>query len=179
VLFSQASGEKFNFALKYAILTKAARSDMKCSELKSSSARLGDVQTITISPSSKVQEALPNDGTSTITLPASVQLTINSTDCQDVKYLLVMLSDGAKADYIEADQDNNCKTLDLSSVLKCSPGNYQFLLILNPRINGDFCHQGWDTEIAQKCLRLSKHTDTTIHWKALGKHFLMVPLVFL
>jgi hypothetical protein len=26
---------------------------------------------------------------------------------------------------------------------------------------GDFCHQGWDKEI----LRLSKHTDMTIHWR--------------
>jgi hypothetical protein len=26
-------------------------------------------------------------------------------------------------------------------------------------------------------LRLSKHNDTTIHWKALEEHFLMVPLV--
>jgi hypothetical protein len=42
---------------------------------------------------------------------------------------------------------------------------------------GDFCHQGWGTEIAQK-IGLSKPTDMTIHWKALEKHFLMVPLVF-
>jgi hypothetical protein len=28
--------------------------------------------------------------------------------------------------------------------------------------------------IAKKILRLSKHTDMTIHWKALEKHFLMV-----
>jgi hypothetical protein len=26
--------------------------------------------------------------------------------------------------------------------------------------------------------RLLKHTDMTIHWKALEEHFLMVPLVF-
>jgi hypothetical protein len=26
--------------------------------------------------------------------------------------------------------------------------------------------------------RLSKHTDMTIHWKALEEHFLMVPLLF-
>jgi hypothetical protein len=37
-------------------------------------------------------------------------------------------------------------------------------------------HQGRDTEIAQNILRLSK-PDMTIHWKALRKHFLMVPLV--
>jgi hypothetical protein len=47
----------------------------------------------------------------------------------------------------------------------------------NPlRIDGDLCHQGQDTEIAPKTLRLSKPTDMTIHWKALGKDFLMVPL---
>jgi hypothetical protein len=28
-------------------------------------------------------------------------------------------------------------------------------------------------------LRLSAHTDMTIHWKALEEHFLMVPLVVL
>jgi hypothetical protein len=28
-------------------------------------------------------------------------------------------------------------------------------------------------------VRLSKHTDKTIHWKAVDEHFLMVPLVFL
>jgi hypothetical protein len=43
------------------------------------------------------------------------------------------------------------------------------------RTDGDFCHQGRDTEIAQNILRLSKPTDMTIHWNALGKHFLMVP----
>jgi hypothetical protein len=42
----------------------------------------------------------------------------------------------------------------------------------------DFCHQGWDTNIAQKALGLSKHTDMTIHWKGIEQHFLMVPLVF-
>jgi hypothetical protein len=35
-----------------------------------------------------------------------------------------------------------------------------------------------DTEIAPKILRFSKHTDMTIHWKALEDHFLMVQLVF-
>jgi hypothetical protein len=30
----------------------------------------------------------------------------------------------------------------------------------------------------QQNLRLSKHTDVTIHWKAIQKHFLMVRLVF-
>jgi hypothetical protein len=40
------------------------------------------------------------------------------------------------------------------------------------------CHQGWDTEIAQKNLRsLSKHTNMTTHWKSLGEHFLMVHFV--
>jgi hypothetical protein len=34
------------------------------------------------------------------------------------------------------------------------------------------------TEIAPQNLRLSKHTDMTIHWKGLEGHFLMVPLVF-
>jgi hypothetical protein len=42
----------------------------------------------------------------------------------------------------------------------------------------DFAHQGRHTKIAQNVLRLSKPTDTTIHWKALEEHFLMVPLVF-
>jgi ABC-type uncharacterized transport system permease subunit len=45
------------------------------------------------------------------------------------------------------------------------------------RTDGDFCHQWRDTEIAQNNLRLLKRTDMTIHWKALGKHFMMVPLV--
>jgi hypothetical protein len=40
--------------------------------------------------------------------------------------------------------------------------------------NGDFCHQGRDTEIVQNILRLSKPTDMTIHWKGLGKHFLIL-----
>jgi hypothetical protein len=40
--------------------------------------------------------------------------------------------------------------------------------------DGDFCHQGGDTEIAQKIP--TKPTDMTIHWKALEEHFLMVPL---
>jgi hypothetical protein len=43
------------------------------------------------------------------------------------------------------------------------------------RTHGDFYHQGQDTEFAKK-LRVSKHTDMTIHWKALEEHFLMVPL---
>jgi hypothetical protein len=46
---------------------------------------------------------------------------------------------------------------------------------------GDFCHQGRDTEIARKKLRLSEPTDMTIQsaiWKALEEHFMMVPLVF-
>jgi hypothetical protein len=40
--------------------------------------------------------------------------------------------------------------------------------------------KGRDTEIVppKKHLRLSKHTDMTIHWKGLEEHFLMVPLVF-
>jgi hypothetical protein len=43
----------------------------------------------------------------------------------------------------------------------------------------DFCHQGWDTEIAQNIFkRLSKPTNMTIHWKALEEHFLMAPLFF-
>jgi hypothetical protein len=44
--------------------------------------------------------------------------------------------------------------------------------------DGDFCHQGQDTEIAKQTSRLLKPTDMTIHWKALEEHFLMVPLVF-
>jgi hypothetical protein len=43
---------------------------------------------------------------------------------------------------------------------------------------GDYCHQVWDTEIAPQNLRLSKHTDMTIHWKAIEEHFLVVSLVF-
>jgi hypothetical protein len=46
------------------------------------------------------------------------------------------------------------------------------------RTDGDFCHQGRDTEIGPKNVRLSQHTDMTIHWKALEKHFLMVSLCF-
>jgi hypothetical protein len=34
--------------------------------------------------------------------------------------------------------------------------------------DGDFCQQGRDTEIAKTNLRLSKHTDMTIHWKGLS-----------
>jgi hypothetical protein len=34
------------------------------------------------------------------------------------------------------------------------------------------------TQKLPKRVRLSKHTDVTIHWKALEKHFLMVPLIF-
>jgi hypothetical protein len=45
------------------------------------------------------------------------------------------------------------------------------------RTDGDFCHQGWDTDIAKNIFRLSKPTHMTIHWKALGEHFLMVPFV--
>jgi hypothetical protein len=42
------------------------------------------------------------------------------------------------------------------------------------RIDGDF----WDTEIqCPKNSRLVEPTDMTIHWKALEKHFLMVPVV--
>jgi hypothetical protein len=45
---------------------------------------------------------------------------------------------------------------------------------INPlRTDGDFCHQGWDTEIARNILRLS--TPTT--WPFTGKLFLIVPLV--
>jgi hypothetical protein len=40
------------------------------------------------------------------------------------------------------------------------------------------CLQVWDTEIAPKILRLLKHTNMTIHWKALEEHFLIEPLVF-
>jgi hypothetical protein len=39
-------------------------------------------------------------------------------------------------------------------------------------------HDGRDTENCPNNLRLLEPTDMTIHWKALGKHFLMVPLVF-
>jgi hypothetical protein len=49
------------------------------------------------------------------------------------------------------------------------------------RTDGDFCHQGWDTEIAHyKDLRLSKPTDMTIHYigKLLAALSAMVPLVF-
>jgi hypothetical protein len=50
----------------------------------------------------------------------------------------------------------------------------RLLLRLNSlRTDGNFCHQGRDTEIAQKKLRLSKHTDMTIHWKAHEEHFLI------
>jgi hypothetical protein len=34
------------------------------------------------------------------------------------------------------------------------------------------------TQKLPKNVELSKPTDTTIHWKALEEHFLMVPLVF-
>jgi hypothetical protein len=44
-------------------------------------------------------------------------------------------------------------------------------LILGLMVTG---HQGR----IQKYLRLSEHTDMTIHWKALEEYFLMVPLVF-
>jgi hypothetical protein len=45
-------------------------------------------------------------------------------------------------------------------------------------IDGDFYHQGRDTEISQKFKTVETYTDITIHWKALEVHFLMVPLVF-
>jgi hypothetical protein len=44
------------------------------------------------------------------------------------------------------------------------------------RTDGDFSRQGRDTEIAPQNLGLSKPTDMTIHRKALGERFLMVPL---
>jgi hypothetical protein len=48
----------------------------------------------------------------------------------------------------------------------------------NPlRTDGDFCHQGRDTEIAPNIFK-SAHTDMTIHWKALEDHFLLLPLFF-
>jgi hypothetical protein len=35
-------------------------------------------------------------------------------------------------------------------------------------------HRNWPPK-----LRLSNHTDMTIHWKGIEEHFLMVPFVFL
>jgi hypothetical protein len=43
--------------------------------------------------------------------------------------------------------------------------------------DGEFCHQGRDTEIAQKISKWSKPIDMTIHWKALEEHFLITPVV--
>jgi hypothetical protein len=43
------------------------------------------------------------------------------------------------------------------------------------------CHvptKGEDTEIPPPKLRLSEHTDMTVHWKAIEEHFLMAPVVF-
>jgi hypothetical protein len=57
-------------------------------------------------------------------------------------------------------------------------GVYRFHLTLL-RTDGDFCLQGQDTKIPPKRkLRLSEHTDMTIHWNALEEHFLLVPIVF-
>jgi hypothetical protein len=44
------------------------------------------------------------------------------------------------------------------------------------RTDGDFGHEGQDTEIAQT--RLSEPTDMTRHWKALEDNFLMVTISF-
>jgi hypothetical protein len=44
------------------------------------------------------------------------------------------------------------------------------------RTDGDICHQGWYTEIAPK---MSKPTDTTIHWKALVERFLIITISFI
>jgi hypothetical protein len=54
------------------------------------------------------------------------------------------------------------------------------LEVLNSlRTDGNFCHQGRDTEIPPPPnVRLAKPTDMTIRWKALEEHLLMVPLVF-
>jgi hypothetical protein len=53
-----------------------------------------------------------------------------------------------------------------------------FWQLFNPfRTDGDFCHRRAGHRNWPKTLRLSKPTDMTIHWKGLGKHFLMVPLV--
>jgi hypothetical protein len=43
------------------------------------------------------------------------------------------------------------------------------------RNDGDFCHQGWDTEIAPKSSKLSKPID--IHWKALEEHVFTIPFM--
>jgi hypothetical protein len=57
----------------------------------------------------------------------------------------------------------------------------KWIEITNLRLKVDVLNRlrtdGRDTEIAQN-LRLSKHSDMTIHWRALEEHFLMVPLVF-
>jgi hypothetical protein len=54
------------------------------------------------------------------------------------------------------------------------------VLLLLLRTGGNFCHQGCNKEIVKTIFRLSKPTDMTIHcWKALGEHFLMVPLLAL
>jgi hypothetical protein len=58
-----------------------------------------------------------------------------------------------------------------------NPGCMSVLSFNSLRTDGDFCRQRRDTEIEKK-FRLLKHTDMTIHWKALEEHFLMVPLVF-
>jgi hypothetical protein len=59
---------------------------------------------------------------------------------------------------------------------------FMTVFILNSlMIDGDFCHQGRDTEIVKKNVTilkiLLKQSDMTIHWKALEEHFLTVPLV--
>jgi hypothetical protein len=38
--------------------------------------------------------------------------------------------------------------------------------------------EGRTQKLPKNVLRVSKHTDMTIHWKGLEEHFLMVPLVF-
>jgi hypothetical protein len=38
--------------------------------------------------------------------------------------------------------------------------------------------KGATQKLSPKNVRLSKHADMTIHWKAIEVHFLMVPIVF-
>jgi hypothetical protein len=63
---------------------------------------------------------------------------------------------------------------------------FESTLVDSLRTDGDICHQGWDTKIAQKVNCQNLLTQPFIHWKALEKHFLMhgaiccsIQLVFL
>lgn len=105
-----SSGNNFHMELQLSDVDMASNSDS-----------LGlSATSVTADTPAKLQQALATSASDTISITADV--TIPQSDCENIHFLCVILSEGTGASFHDADSSNNIRCKNIDAQKGCDPG---------------------------------------------------------